>query len=345
MSVTTNPKAMRAWTYTSASQGLEKSVKLVEDASPPFLQELPADGILVKVRYSALNPADHKIPELGLLGRVIVSVPATPGLDFAGVVVRIGDAIPDDAFLVGDQVFGRIAPGQHGTLGEYVCARMDGCAVLPKGVSLEDASCIGTAGQTAYQCIVPNVKEGDKVFINGGSGGTGTFGIQIAKAVGCFVTVSCSAKNADLCRSLGADEIVDYTTEDVSQVLKSKGPVYKLVVDNVGSSPRDLFKAADHFLLPDGKFVQIGAGLSFGDITATASRMMLPTYLGGGKSQYQWVVTENHHEHLEKLGNWMKEGKIKVIIDEVFEYAEVPKAVEFLKKGHLKGKIVVRGCT
>lgn len=196
---TQTPETMRAWMYDTASGGLEKTIKLVEDAALPFHQTLPKDAILVKVRYSSLNPADYKIPELGILGRALISPPASPGLDFSGTVAQTGDAI--DTFSVGQQVYGRVEPNKHGTLGEYVCASIDGCAMLPEGVSLEDASCIGTAAQTPYQCIVPNVKEGDKVFINGGSGGTGTFGIQIAKAVGCHVTASCSGKNAELVRT------------------------------------------------------------------------------------------------------------------------------------------------
>ncbi|KAI1415127.1 reticulon-4-interacting protein 1, mitochondrial precursor [Hypoxylon sp. FL1857] len=341
--MSSTPKSMRAWVYTSAHGGLDKSIKLVNDASPPFLQQLPKDGILVKVQCVSLNPADYKLPELGIVARAIVPTPASPGLDFSGVVAKTGNAVT--GFHAGDKVYGRVGLNRHGTLGEYVCAQADGCAIVPEGVSLEDASCIGTAGQTAYQCIVPNVKEGDKVFINGGSGGTGTFGIQIAKAVGCHVTTSCSGGNAELCRSLGADEIIDYTKENVSEVLKAKGQVYQLVVDNVGSAPADLYKAADHFLLPEGKFVQIGGEMTLGDLKTAVSRQFLPPFLGGGKRKWEYLVTKNSHDHLEQIGKWVKEGKVKAVIDEVFQYDEIPKAIEKLKKKRTKGKIVVRGCT
>ncbi|KAI1765638.1 reticulon-4-interacting protein 1, mitochondrial precursor [Hypoxylon sp. FL1150] len=333
------PNEMRAWMYDSAPNGLEKDIKLVKNTALPFHQTLPKDAILVKVHYASLNPADYKIPELGMLARVLVSSPATPGLDFSGIVAQTGDAV--STFSVGQKVYGRVNPNKYGTLGEYVCASVDGCAALPEGVSLKDASCIGTAGQTAYQCIVPNVKQGDKVFINGGSGGTGTFGIQIAKAVGCHVTTSCSEKNVELCRRLGADEVIDYRKENVGDVLKSKGQVYQLVVDNVGSTPPDLHKAADHFLLPEGKFVQIGGQMSLADFKILASRMLLPSILGGGKREWEWVTTKNTHEDLEQIGKWMKEGKVTSVIDEVFRYEDVPKAFEQLKQGHTKGKIVV----
>ncbi|KAI1772141.1 reticulon-4-interacting protein 1, mitochondrial precursor [Hypoxylon cercidicola] len=335
---TQTPKAMRAWMYDSVSGGLEKSIKLVEGAALPFHQTLPKDAVLVKVHYSALNPGDYKMAELGMLGRVLITTPASPGLDFSGVVAQTGEAI--NTFSVGQRVYGRVEPNRYGTLGEYVCASVAGCAALPEGVSLKEASCIGTAGLTAYQCIVPNVKEGDKIFINGGSGGTGTFGIQIAKAVGCHVTTSCSGKNVELCRSLGADEIIDYTQENVSEVLKKKGQVYQLVVDNTGS-PSDLYKAADHFLLPKGKFVQIGGPMSLAGIKTTASRALLPSFLGGGKRKWEYLLTKKNHEHLEQIGTWVKEGKVKAVIDDVFRYEDVPKAFEKLKLGRATGKIVI----
>ncbi|KAK6948841.1 hypothetical protein Daesc_008912 [Daldinia eschscholtzii] len=334
-----SPQVMKAWVYNSTSGGIEKNIRLVEDASLPFHSPLPKDSVIVKVHYSSLNPADYKFPELGLPIRALIPTPATPGMDFSGVVTQTGDAVT--AFHVGDKVFGRIPPNRFGSLGEYVRTQLDGCAVVPEGVSLEDASCIGTAAQTAYQCIVPNVKEGDKVFINGGSGGTGTFGIQIAKALGCHVTTSCSEKNAELCRSLGADEVIDYTKENVSEALKAKGQVYQLVVDNVGT-PSDLHKAADHFLLPRGKFVQIGAGFSVSNIKDIVARQFLPSFLGGGKRKWEYLITNNKHEDLEQIAKWMKEGKVKAVIDEVFQYEDVPKAIEKLRKGRTRGKIVIK---
>ncbi|KAI2782653.1 reticulon-4-interacting protein 1, mitochondrial precursor [Daldinia loculata] len=337
------PQAMRAWVYTSTRGGIEKNIQLIDNAPLPFHPPLPNDAILVKVHYSALNPADYKFPELGLPMRALIPTPASPGMDFSGVVAQVGDAVAA-SFRVGDNVFGRIPPSKHGSLGEYVCAHLDGCAAVPEGVSLQDASCIGTAAQTAYQCIAPNVKEGDKVFVNGGSGGTGTFGIQIAKALGCHVTTSCSGKNAELCRSLGADEIIDYTAENVSQVLKAKGQVYQLVVDNVGT-PSDLYKAADHFLLPEGKFVQIGGEFSLTNITTIMSRQFLPSFLGGGKRKWQYLVTNNTHADLEQIAKWMSEGKVKAIIDEVFQYEDAPKAFEKLRKGRTRGKIVIKCST
>ncbi|KAI1454875.1 reticulon-4-interacting protein 1, mitochondrial precursor [Annulohypoxylon moriforme] len=336
-----NPKTMKAWIYNSAAGGVEKNLKLVSDASPPFPDDPPKDVILVKVHSSSLNPVDYKLPELGFLARFAISAPASPGLDFAGVVAAVGSAVT--SYHVGDKVFGRIDPNKYGTLGEYVPAKAEGIALVPEGVSFEDASTIGTAGLTSFQSIVPNVKAGDKVFINGGSGGTGSFGIQFAKAVGCHVTTSCSGKNEELVRKLGADDVIDYTKENVSEALKAKGQVFKLVVDNIGSAPPDLYKAADHYMLPEGKFVQVGVHMSLGGVANVASRQLLPSFLGGGKRKLEFYITKNSHKDLEQIRKWLEEGKVKALIDETFQYEDAPKAFEKLKTGRVKGKLVVRG--
>ncbi|KAI1205593.1 NAD(P)-binding protein [Annulohypoxylon truncatum] len=337
--------AMKAWVYTSGAGGLEKNLKLVSDASPPFLAAPPNDVVLVKVHASSLNPADYKIAEMGPVSRLAIAPPATPGLDFAGVVAAVGSAVAAAGYRVGDKVFGRIGPNKYGTLGEYVAAKADGLALLPEGVSLEDASTAGTAGLTAFQCVVPNVEAGagDEVFINGGSGGTGSYGIQFAKALGCRVTTTCSAKNEALVRALGADDVIDYTKENVSEALKAKGQIFKLAVDNIGSAPPDLYKAADHYMLPEGKFVQIGVHMSTGGVANMMSRQLLPSFLGGGKRKFEFLVTKNSHEDLEQIGKWFEEGKVKAVIDESFQYEDAPKAFEKLKTGRVKGKLVVRG--
>ncbi|KAK9413466.1 putative Chaperonin 10-like protein [Seiridium unicorne] len=331
----------RAWLYSSASGGLEHAIKL----SDAPLKPAGKDQILVKVYSVCLNPVDHKLPELGLLSRTIIPTPAAPCMDFSGTVYfkKCGGAAESaDSFIEGETVFGRVGPQQYGPLGEYVLAKPSELTSLPDGVDLDQASCIGTAALTAYQSIAPHVKEGDKVLINGGSGGTGTFGIQIAKILGCHVTTSCSGRNVELCKSLGADEVIDYTKEDVVKILKSKGTVFKVAVDNVGSSPPNLYSAADHYLLPEGKFVQVGGGQSLRGMKSTAFRTVLPSFLGGGKRSWQFMVLTNDQDDRAKIGEWMKEGKVKAVIDETFNFEQAPKAFEKLKTGRSRGNIVIR---
>jgi NADPH:quinone reductase-like Zn-dependent oxidoreductase len=188
--------------------------------------------------------------------------------------------------------------------------------------------------------IAPNVKPGDKILLNGGSGGTSTFGIQIAKALGCYVTVTCSPGKADLCRSLGADEIIDYTSTDISQALRAKGQVFSLAVDNVGA-PEDLYQAANDFLLPEGKFVQVGAPVSLHAAKTVASRLLLLSFLGGEKRKYEMYNLKHSPEDLKKLGQWIAERKIKVVVEETYELEELPGAFERLKQGRNAGKLVV----
>ncbi|KAK8071218.1 zinc-binding dehydrogenase [Apiospora hydei] len=338
---------MRAWTYTAASPSLESCLHLSADAPHPKPTGIPAasqkDEVLVRVTAAAINPIDYKLPEgLGGLGtRALFGHPAVPGLDYAGVVVAAGGA--GGELAEGTPVFGRLEPCRFGTLGEFVVATRAGCAPLPAGVDPVDAACVGTAGLTAYQSLQPYVAPGDAVFINGGSGGTGTWGIQMAKALGCKnVVVSCSAGNADLCRRLGADEVIDYASQNVTEVLKAKGQVFKVVVDNVGSSPADLYKQAGAFLVPGGQFVQVGASASFGGAKSLVERMLMPGFLGGGKSKFSLMMAKNDHDALAQIGTWMQEGKVKPVIDEVFPYEDATKAFQKLKTGRAKGKVVIK---
>jgi NADPH:quinone reductase-like Zn-dependent oxidoreductase len=150
---------------------------------------------LIQVHVASLNPVDYKLPELPIVGRMAFSKPATPGLDFSGKVVEAG---PDCHLKVGQMVYGKVEPSQAvGTLGEYIIGSKAGTIALPDGVDVEQASTLGVCGLVTYQALAPNVKAGDRVFINGGSGGTGTFAVQIAKALGCHVTTTCSGKISD----------------------------------------------------------------------------------------------------------------------------------------------------
>ncbi|KAJ0109633.1 hypothetical protein J7T55_014195 [Diaporthe amygdali] len=343
------PQTMRAWTYSSASGGLDKALQLQTEASPPPKSLLGKDAVLVRVSHSSLNPADYKLPELGLLAKFVIPLPASPGMDFSGTVTAVGSDVKD--YRPGQKVFGRVDPikNRYGTLAEYIVAKEEGIAAAPAGWDdrMDQLACVGTCGLTALQSIEPYAgadAKGDKVFINGGSGGTGTFGIQIAKALGLHVTVSCSGANAELCQGLGADEVIDYREQNISEVLKAKGKVFKLVVDNVGFTPpgqEDLYTAANTFMVDDGHFIQVGGGASASQVKAAVTRSFMPGFLGGGKRKFAMIMTKQSHEGLAKIGEWMNEGKVKSVIDEVFQYDDAPKAYTKLKTGRAKGKIVV----
>jgi NADPH:quinone reductase-like Zn-dependent oxidoreductase len=197
MKTTSIPETMRAWQWTTCSTILEEAIQIIGSASLPTAKRPLASGeSLIQVHAAALNPVDYKLAELPVVGRMAIPKPATPGLDFAGRVVQVGS---DCNVIVGQMVFGKLEPKQQfGTLGEYIIGSKAGTVPIPDGVSVEQAATLGVCGLVTYQCLAPNVEPGDRVLINGGSGGTGTFAIQIAKALGCFVATTCSGKYSDL---------------------------------------------------------------------------------------------------------------------------------------------------
>lgn len=185
------PATMRAWQWSTCSTTLEEAIHINELAPFPTARRPLSPGeSLIQVYAAALNQVDYKFAELPVAGRMAIPKPATPGLDFAGKVVQTG---PDCNVKIGQMVFGKLEPKQQfGTLGEYIVGSRAGTVPIPEGVSVEQAATLGVCGLVAYQSIAPNVKSGDRILINGGSGGTGTFAIQIAKALGCHVTATCS---------------------------------------------------------------------------------------------------------------------------------------------------------
>ncbi|KAJ0160199.1 Zinc-type alcohol dehydrogenase-like protein C16A3.02c [Colletotrichum tanaceti] len=337
------PTEMRRWQVASPG-AFVRDLALVT-VPTPAASSLKPNQVLVQVVAAGINPADYKFPDLGLVAKAIISFPRCPGMDFAGRAVAVGPAVTDIA--PGDLVVGRLDPmAAQGSLSEYTIADRDGIASVPTAgaapVDLEQAAALGTAALTAYQNIVPYVKAGDKVFINGGSGGTGTFGIQIAKAVGCHVTVSCSTAKADLCRSLGADDVIDYKTADVVADLRARGNVFAVVVDNVGNSPPNLYKASDDFLLPGGHFKFVGGAVSLAQARSLVPGLLLPAFLGGARHKFEIFFTKNSHDDLARIAAWVAEGKVRTVVDSTFEFEDAVKAYEKLKQGSAAGKIIVR---
>ncbi|KAK4456341.1 zinc-binding dehydrogenase [Cladorrhinum samala] len=310
-------------------------------ATRPDAESLGKSELLIEVAAAGINPNDYKLVQMGGISRAMVSYPRAPGLDFSGRVVAVGRKVTDIA--PGDYVFGRMDPVKTGSLAEYVVAPYEGVALLPEGLQLQHAGAAATAALTAYQSIAPYVKPGDKVFLNGGSGGVGTFAIQVAKILGCHVTVTCSTAKVPLCRDLGADEIIDYKTSNVMESLRARGKVFALVVDNVGGSPADLFIGCNDILVskPKGHFIYVGGGMNAATATNMWTGLMLPSFMGGAKYKWETHVTRNSHKDLVRIAQWMSEGKLKVIIDSVYNFEELPAAFNKLKEGNASGKIVI----
>jgi NADPH:quinone reductase-like Zn-dependent oxidoreductase len=327
---------MKAWQYSSTKGGLEKNLRLNESAAIPT----PKHGQhLVQVLATALNPIDHKPAEFRLFSRLAIPKPATPGLDFVG-------------YLVAPAAGSSLKPGQlvHGCTGtspvagaglaEYAVCKPDQVVAVPEGIDRTDAATLGVAGLTAYQTIVPYVKAGDKIFINGGSGGTGVFGIQIAKAVGCSVTTSCSTANVELCKSLGADSVIDYKKQSVLGALKASGHKFDHVVDNVGTN-FELYWKCHEYTRPGAVFMNVAGHITLPYFWDSFLRSVWPGFLGGGKRKSQGFFAQAKPDQLEQITTWMKEGKVRTIIDQTFPFDQAPQAIAKLKIGRARGKIVV----
>ncbi|RDW76151.1 hypothetical protein BP5796_06972 [Coleophoma crateriformis] len=258
--MTTLPTTMRIWQYSDTKGGLENNLKLNSTPLP-----VPKHNQhLVQVIAMALNPVDYKIPEMPLVGPLIRSKLATPGIDLAGVIVT---PAKDSSLKSGQLVFGAsgASPLASGALSEFTVSPSATSVLIPEGVDPIQAAGLTVAGITAYQSIVPRVKPGDRIFINGGFGGTGMFGIQIAKAVGCHVTTTCSTANVDLCKSLGADEVIDYKKGSVLEALRGCEQKFDHAVDNVGHN-KDLWWHSHEYLKPEAVYIKVAADLSLHNV-------------------------------------------------------------------------------
>ncbi|KAG5765107.1 hypothetical protein H9Q72_006809 [Fusarium xylarioides] len=334
----TLPLTMRAAQWRTIKGGIDKNLTLATNAKlPKNSPSLPKGQTLVKVAYASVNHLDYKIAEMPLTN-FMFSKPVTPGLDFSGTIV----STTLDEFQSGQNVFGRTELPIGGTLAEYVVVRSKGLAVLPDGVELRDAACVGICGTTALQCMLPFVKAGDKVFINGGSGGVGVFAIQVAKALGCSqVTVTCSVSNAEFCRNLGADETIDYKSEDPIEVLKKKEDKFDFILDTVFNDP-DLYWQSHQYLKPEGQYVCVGLPPRFQTFKSLLTISLLPRWLGGGKRKFKYHSVTANRKDFGQIVDWMKDGKVKAVIEEEFGLEDSSKAYARLKEGRTTGKLVVR---
>ncbi|KAI5925633.1 zinc-binding oxidoreductase [Camillea tinctor] len=331
---------MKAWQWTKIHDKFENSLTLNSDVPIPDKSSLSANQLLVEVITAAINPVDYKLPESGWIASLMIrGRPATPGLDFCGRVIGKHSSVT--SLNEGDLVFGAFAKSsKFGSLAQFIVVSTAECAKLPEGVTPDQGAAVGCAGTTAYQAVVSQglglePKPGSKVFVNGGSGGVGTYAVQFATALSAEVTTSCSTANVELCQGLGAHEVIDYKTQDVVAALKEKGQVYDLVVDNVGNPT--LHAQCGAFLKKGGAYNQVGiSSVSASSVLSTYKNVIMP-----GGPTYHFIQMRNDAEYFTQIGKWMAEGKVRPVVDEVFEFEDVVEAYKKLRAGHAKGKIII----
>ncbi|KAF1985613.1 zinc-binding oxidoreductase [Aulographum hederae CBS 113979] len=331
-------ETMKTWSYGKVQGKLEDFLVCDESAPAPDRSFLSKDQLVVETISTALNPVDYKLPE-SWVANLRIKFPATPGLDFCGRVVAKNPS--NTSVEIGQLVFGGL-PGaqQFGGLGQYILTNSNECAPLPDGINPDHAAAVGTAATTAYQSLLPGTpKMGWRIFINGGSGGCGTWAIQFAKVMGAFVVTCCSTANVEMCQQLGADEVIDYKKTDVVDELRSRGQIFDMVVDNVGSE--ELYSNQASYLKPNGWYSQVGmSDMAFSTVGTTLLRSALPTVLTYGRKFY-FVNQKNSREFFENIGRMMADGKVRAVIDEMFEWEDAPAAIAKVREGRTKGKVVV----
>ena len=296
----------------------------------------PADDeVLVKVHAAAVNPLDwHYMrgsPYLMRLGSGLGAPKnSRMGADFAGTVEAVGKDVR--RFKPGDEVLG----GRTGAFAEYVIIPEDRALVLkPSNVTFEQAASVPIAAITALQALRDKgkIKPGQKVLINGASGGVGTFAVQIAKSLGAEVTGVCSTRNVEMVLSIGADHVFDYTQEDYTE----SGEHYDIIIDNVGNHP---LLANRRVLNPDGVLVMIGgaSGDWIGPLMRPIRALMLSPFVS---QEFVMILAQLNQEDLTVLSDLMQAGEVTPVIDRRFRLSEVPEAIRYSEEGHARGKIII----
>jgi NADPH:quinone reductase-like Zn-dependent oxidoreductase len=323
-----------------------KAVRNCEYGSPDVLKldavEKPVpddDQILVKVRANAINAADGHGLRGGYLPRLFGGLRKPKdtrfGIDYSGTVEAVGRNVTQ--FKPGDEVFG----GKNGAVAEYLVARADRAVVLkPNNISFEQAAAVPVAAITALQGLRDKgkIQAGQKVLINGASGGVGTFAVQIAKAFGAEVTGVCSTRNLEMVRLIGADHVIDYTKEDFTKGAQRYDLLFDLVGNHSFSDRRRVLQANGICVLAGIG----GSGLNEGQI---GRRMlgMLRALAGSPfvSQKFVFFIAQLNKPDLEVLRELMESGKITPVIDRQYKLSETAEAMRYLDQGRARGKVVI----
>ena len=293
------------------------------------------DEVLVRVRAAAVNPLDWHFMRgtpylLRLLSGLVTPKETGLGVDFSGTVEAVGNNVK--RFKTGDAVFG----AGSGVFAEYLTIGENGPLVLkPTDVSFEQAASVPIAGVTALQALrdLGKLQPGQKVLINGASGGVGTFAVQIAKSFGAEVTGVCSTRNVEMVRSIGADHVFDYTQEDYTE----SGKRFDLIIDMVGNHT---LSENRRVLKPEGIFVIVGGGKGnwLGPLMTPIKALMMSPFVS---QEFVMILAELRQGDLAILGDLMQSGKVTPVIDSHYRLMDVAAAIAHSEDGHARGKIII----
>ena len=303
------------------------------------------DDVLVQIHAAGVNLLDSKIRN-GEFKRILpYRLPLILGHDVAGVVVGVGSRVR--RFKPGDEVYARPADGRIGASAEFIAIKDEDVAIKPKALSMEDAASMPLVGLTAWQALIEraNLKKGQKVLIHAGSGGVGTFAIQLAKHVGATVATTTSTANVALVRSLGADVVIDYKKEDFAHILQDYDVVLSSLDKVTLEKSLRVLKPGGQLISisgpPDAAFARsIGASwalrvimgfLSYG-IRAKAKRRQV---------HYSFLFMRASGDQLSEITSLIDDGIIRPVVDRVFPFTSTKEAMAYVEAGRAKGKVVV----
>jgi len=313
-------KSARIKGYGSARDVIE----IDQNASVP--NDPSEEKVLVKVKAAGVNPIDWKVSE-GYMQQIMpIEFPATPGGDFSGIVEKAGAGVSD--IKQGDEVYGQssVVIGGSGTFTEMTLTNADNIAQKPKTLSHEEAAGLPTVGVTAWQALVDTIglSKGQKILIHGGAGGVGSIAIQLAKYIGTYVATTVSEKNKQFVKDLGADEIIDYKTQTIEDVLTSHD--YNAVLDTVGGET----------YTRSFKILKRNSGIIVSTLEQPNQELM-EKY--GVKAIF--VFSQANRERLTKLAQWVDQNNVHVNVDKTFPLDDAAKALDYQKVAHPRGKVVL----
>jgi NADPH:quinone reductase-like Zn-dependent oxidoreductase len=307
---------------------------------------LKPDEILVKVHAVGLNPIDNMIPKGAFKPILRFQLPVALGSDLAGVVAEVGSRVT--RFKAGDAVFASVFDLGTGSLAEFAVVPESAAALKPSNLDFVQAASIPMVGLTAWQALKERarVKPGQKVFIPAGSGGIGTFAIQLAKHLGAKVGTTTSTANVELVRDLGADEVIDYKKLEFEEVLRN----YDVVL---GTVKGDAIKKSLRILKPNSRIVSLVGPPDAAFARARGMNFVMKFVFGllsGGivrrakkrGAAYSFLFVHPDGRQLAEIGALLEAGRIRPVIDKIFPFDQAKEALAYLEKGRAKGKVVVR---
>jgi len=311
--------------------------------------ETPVCGdsdVLVEIHAASLNPIDFKIRDGQLKFLRAYKFPWIMGHDLAGVVTQTGSKVTK--FKKGDRVFSRPGNGRTGSLAEFIAVDENELAPIPNNITFEEAASIPLVGLTSWQALfdIAHMKRGDRVFIQAGAGGVGTFAIQLAKHFGAHVITTTSSRNTEFVKSLGADEVIDYTSQKFEEVLRN----VDIVFDTLGG---EALYNSFQILKPGGWVVSIAGDPDqhlAEDMNLNFIKKQILRLVGRkanklaekAQAHYRFIFMHSSGQQLTQIAELLESGKIKPNIDKVFSFEDSQKAVDYLELGRSRGKVVVK---